>query len=416
MRALKEGYLEAIEVKEGQWVKEGDLLFKVIPILYQKEAEAASAEAKVARLELKFAEQLYKQMAISVNEVKLIEAKLLRAEAKAQLAQAALNFAIVKAPFEGIIDRLHHQQGTLVEEGEELTTLSDNGVMWVYFNVPEKRYLEYMANLKQNKDMKIEILLAGGKKFDQLGMLDPAHGKGAIEADFNNETGNIPFRADFPNPDRLLRNGQTGTVLLSWVENDALVIPQRATFEVLTKRYVFVIDEENVAHQTEITIENELEDIFVIKKGGVDVDHKIVLEGIRQIRDGEKVEYEDRKPEEVLQTHAGSLRELRVRRRERPKTRSLLWSGEGERALMSATGIETVYSRAAGSTDSLMNSPGIFLRGSRCTRRRCCFVSSAAGCGASVTRPRPRARPSTRQTLYRTEEGVYIVTRDPTDA
>ena len=300
VRALKEGYLEAIEVKEGQWVKEGDLLFKVVPILYQKEAEAAAAEAKVARLELKFAEQLYKQMAISVNEVKLIEAKLLRAEAKAQLAQAALNFAIVKAPFDGIIDRLHHQQGTLVEEGEELTTLSDNSVMWVYFNVPVKRYLEYMTNLKQNKDMKIELLLAGGKKFDQLGMLDPVHGKGAIEADFNNETGNIPFRADFPNPDGLLRNGQTGTVLLSWVENDALVIPQRATFEVLTKRYVFVIDEENVAHQTEITIENELEDLFVIKKGGVDVDHKIVLEGIRQIRDGEKVEYEDRKPEEAV--------------------------------------------------------------------------------------------------------------------
>jgi len=300
VRALKEGYLEAIQVKEGQWVKEGDLLFKVIPILYQKEAEAAAAEAKVARLELKFAEQLYEQKTISENEVKLIEAKLVRAEAKAQLAQAALNFATVKAPFGGIIDRLHHQQGTLVEEGEELTTLSDNGAMWVYFNVPEKSYLEYMANLKQNKDMKIELLLAGGKKFDQLGMLDPAHGKGAIEADFNNETGNIPFRADFPNPDGLLRNGQTGTVLLSWVENDALVIPQRATFEVLTKRYVFVIDEENVAHQTEITIENELEDLFVIKKGGVDVDHKIVLEGIRQIRDGEKVEYEDRKPEEAV--------------------------------------------------------------------------------------------------------------------
>ena len=63
---------------------------------------------------------------------------------------------------------------------------------------------------------------------------------------------------------------------------------------------MFVIDEENVAHQTEITIENELEDLFVIKKGGVDVDHQIVLEGIRQIRDGEKVEYEDRKPEEAV--------------------------------------------------------------------------------------------------------------------
>lgn len=300
VRAMKEGYLEAIQVKEGQWVKEGELLFTVIPILYQKEYETAYAEANVARLELKFAEQLLKDKAISPNEVALIGAKLKRAEAKAELAKAALNFASITAQFDGIIDRLHHQQGALVEEGEELTTLSDNSVMWVYFNVPEKRYLEYITNVRQNKDMKIELLLASGKKFDQLGILDPEHGQGAVEADFNNETGNIPFRADFPNPQRLLRNGQTGTVLLSWVEDNALVIPQRATFEVLAKRYVYVIDEENVAHQHEITIENELEDLFVIKDEGISEKDKIVLEGIRQIRDGSTVEYEDRKPEEAL--------------------------------------------------------------------------------------------------------------------
>ena len=83
-----------------------------------------------------------------------------------------------------------------------------------------------MADLNQNKeDLKIELMLANGNKFEQLGKI------GAIEADFNNETGNIPFRADFPNPDRLLRHGQTGTVLISRVQNDAIVIPQRATFE-----------------------------------------------------------------------------------------------------------------------------------------------------------------------------------------
>jgi membrane fusion protein (multidrug efflux system) len=307
VRALDEGYLEAIRVKEGQWVKEKDVLFTVMPILYQKDAEAAKAEFKVAQLELKYAQQLYKANGISENEVKLFEAKLIRAEARAQLAQAKFDFARIKAPFDGIIDRLHHQQGALVEEGEVLTTLSDNSVMWVYFNLPEKRYLEYMTNVKENKNLKIELLLATGKKFDQLGMLDPAHGQGAIEADFNNETGNIPFRADFPNPDRLLRNGQTGTILLSWVENDALVIPQRATFEVLAKRYVYVIDDENVAHQREITYENAgLEDVFVISSG-LAADDKIVLEGIRQVRDGEKVEYEDIQPDEVaanLKYHA----------------------------------------------------------------------------------------------------------------
>ena len=173
--------------------------------------------------------------------------------------------------------------------------------MWVYFNVPEARYLEYMTNLKEHKeDLKIELMLANGKKFDQIGKI------GAIEADFNNENGNIPFRADFPNPDRLLRHGQTGTVLISRVQNDAIVIPQRATFEVLQKRYVYVIDKDDVAHQREINIQNELEDLFIIKNG-VGVNDKIVLEGIRQVRDGDKVEYEDRQPEQVaahLKYHA----------------------------------------------------------------------------------------------------------------
>ena len=72
-----------------------------------------------------------------------------RAKAKADLAEAELNFTNVKAPFDGIVDRLHEQQGSLIKEGDILTTLSDNSVMWVYFNVPEKQYLEYMASRKQ---------------------------------------------------------------------------------------------------------------------------------------------------------------------------------------------------------------------------------------------------------------------------
>ncbi len=232
---------------------------------------------------------------VSQNEVLLLKAKLAKAQAKAELATAELNFATVKAPFDGIVDRLHLQQGSLVEEGEILSTLSDNSLMWVYFNVPEARYLEYMANLKQQGDLKIELMLANQEKFNQPGKI------GAIEADFNNENGNIPFRADFPNPERLLRHGQTGTIVISRVQNDAIVIPQRATFEVLQKRYVYVVDKDNVAHRREIAYEEGegLDDLFIIKNG-VGVEDKIVLEGIRQVRDGDTVECEDRQPEQVV--------------------------------------------------------------------------------------------------------------------
>ena len=231
---------------------------------------------------------------VSQQEVALFQAKLAKAQAKAKLAEAELNFTMVRAPFDGIVDRLEQRQGSLIKEGDVLTTLSDNSVMWVYFNVPEARYLEYMADPDQDKEeQKIELVLANGSKFQQTGKI------GAIEAKFNNETGNIPFRADFPNPDGLLRHGQTGNVLIHRTLKNAIVIPQRATFEILDKRYVYVVGKDDVVHQREIAIQHEMDDIFVIKKG-LDVNDKIVLEGVRQVHDGEKVEYEFRRPEQVM--------------------------------------------------------------------------------------------------------------------
>jgi membrane fusion protein (multidrug efflux system) len=292
--ALENGYLEEILVQEGQAVKKGDLLFKIVPTLYQARLDAKMAEARLAELEFNNTKKLYEKRVVSQNEVKLLQAKLARAQAEAKLAEAELNFTEVKAPFDGIVDRLHKQLGSLIDEGDDLTTLSDNSVMWVYFNVPEARYLEYMADVDQHRDdERIELLLANGSKFAEAGRI------GAIEAKFNNETGNIPFRADFPNPKRLLRHGQTGTVLIHRTLKDAVVIPQRATFEILDKRYVYVVGEDHVAHQHLITVQHELEDTFVIDSG-LDVNDKIVLEGVREIRDGDEVEYEFREPEEVL--------------------------------------------------------------------------------------------------------------------
>jgi membrane fusion protein (multidrug efflux system) len=292
--ALENGYLQEVRVNEGQAVKKGDLMFKIVPTLYQARLDAELAEAKLAELELNNTQRLAKNNVVSENEVALYQAKLAKAKAKAKLAEAELHFTIVRAPFDGIVDRLHEREGSLIKEGDVLTTLSDNSVMWVYFNVPEARYLDYMAGLGQDKGSgKIELVLANGSKFPHGGRI------GAIEANFNNETGNIPFRADFPNPDGLLRHGQTGTVLIHRTLKNATVIPQRATFEILDKRYVYAVGKDDVAHQREVVVQNELEDIYVIKSG-LEVDDRFVLDGVRQVRDGEKVEYEVRPPDEVL--------------------------------------------------------------------------------------------------------------------
>ena len=197
------------------------MLFQsVVPVLYKAELAAEVAERDLAQLELEYTKTLADKQGVSQKEVKLYRAKLAKAQAKVDLAQAKLNFAAVKAPFDGIIDRLKEQQGSLVKEGDILTTLSDNSVMWVYFNVTEKRYLEYMAEVGQNKQSPdIELMLANHSKFPHIGKIDPAHNIGAIEANFNNETGNIAFRADFRTRIGLLRHGQTGTVLINRVLN-----------------------------------------------------------------------------------------------------------------------------------------------------------------------------------------------------
>lgn len=294
IRALNQGYLEEIRVKEGQAVKKGDVLFSVIPILYKAKLDAEQAEAKLAELELTYTKQLAKDKYVSPQEVALYQAKLARAQAKLKLAEAEFNFTMVKAPFDGIIDRLHEQHGSLVKENDILTTLSDNSTMWVYFNVPEARYLEYMATPAEVKAKEqVELQLGNGTKFPRTGKIN------AIEAQFNNENGNIPFRADFLNPDRLLRHGMTGNILMHRTLKNAIVIPQRATFAVLDKRYVYVIDKDSVVHQRDIVVQNELQDIFVIKSG-LGAEDRIVFEGVRQVRDGEKREYDFRPPEQIL--------------------------------------------------------------------------------------------------------------------
>ena len=340
VRSLEGGYLEQILVNEGQAVRQGDLIFKILPTLYQARLESDIAEAQVAQIELQNSQRLLELKQVAQPEVALAQAKLAKAQANVNLAQAELAFANIKAPFDGIVDRQYQQLGSLIEEGDVLSTLSDNSVMWLYFNVPEARYLEYQESPKD--ELKVELMLANGQKFQQEGVI------GAIEAEFNNENGNIAFRADFPNPNRLLRHGQTGTVLLSHVVKDALVIPQRATFEILAKKYALVLSdaseeaaneapphahepqnahqhasattpsaehsnssahgnapehdaqlEHGVVHQREIVIQSELDDIYLIKDG-LQPNEKIVLEGIQQVRDGDKVEYEYRNPDEVL--------------------------------------------------------------------------------------------------------------------
>ena len=284
VRAQEKGFLQEIFVDEGEAVRQGQLLFRIMPQLYQAEFERAKAEADFAEIEYKNTKALADSEVVSPNELALAKAKYDKALAELKLAGVHLGFTEIRAPFDGIVGRFHARLGSLIEEGEELTTLSDNSQMWVYFNVPEAEYLEYMKNDKADRGVQVQLLMANGEIFQQKGTIT------AIESDFNNTTGNIAFRATFANPEGLLRHGETGNILMHWKLEDALLIPQRATFEVLDKRYVYVIDKDGVTHSTSIEIGEEFKHLFVIKRG-LQTDDHILLDGIRKVRDQQTIAY-----------------------------------------------------------------------------------------------------------------------------
>jgi len=231
---------------------------------------------------------------VSKNELAIVKAKYDRAKAERGLAQAHLNFTRITAPFTGIMDRLRVRVGSLLEEGEMLTSLSDNSQMWVYFNVPEAQYLNYRTHTPGDSTISVELKMANNEIFPHKGLMT------TIEGDFNNETGNIAFRATFPNPKGLLRHGETGNIIMTEPVKNALLIPQKATFEVLEKKFVYVVDAKNIVRSREVKITAELPHVYAIE--GVAEDEKVLIEGLRKVSENQKIKYTFLPPSKVLQT------------------------------------------------------------------------------------------------------------------
>lgn len=293
IRTLEKGYLQNIYVDEGQFVKKGQLMFQIMPTIYQAETQKAQAEVNFVQIEYQNTKNLADSNIVSKNELALAKAKLDKAKAELALSQAHLGFTEVRAPFDGIMDRFQVRLGSLVDEGELLTTLSDNSKMWVYFNVPEAEYLDYATRAKSSTPLDVKLLMANNELFDQGGKVE------TIEADFDNETGNIAFRATFPNPKRVLRHGETGNILMPVHLKNALLIPQKATFEILDKKYIYVVDEKSQVQSRQITVGTELPHLYVVTSG-LKEGEKVLIEGLRKVRNKQKIKHKIEPPYKVL--------------------------------------------------------------------------------------------------------------------
>jgi membrane fusion protein (multidrug efflux system) len=285
IRSLEKGYLQNVLVDEGQSVRQGQLLFQIKPSVYQADVKKSEAEVELLKIELENNQALVEKDIISATEAAMSAAKLAKVEAELELAKTHLGFTEIRAPFDGLIGRFGDiRLGSLLEENELMTTLSDTHRLWVYFNVPEAIYLDYMKNRKNGVSQKVQLELANKEIFPEPGTIE------TIQSDFSSTSGNVAFRASFNNPQGLLRYGQTGKILWPKKINQAVIVPQKSTFEILDKRFIFVVDKNGVIHEREIKVAREEPNIYIVASG-ITPDEMFLLEQQSKLDKGDKITY-----------------------------------------------------------------------------------------------------------------------------
>jgi membrane fusion protein (multidrug efflux system) len=283
IRSLEKGYLQNVLVDEGETVHQGQLLFQIKPNVYEADVQKSEAEVELYKIELANNQALADKDIISTTEVAMSAAKLAKAKAELELAKTHLGFTEIRAPFDGLIGRFGDiRLGSLLDENQLLTTLSDTHRLWVYFNVPEARYLDYMEHSRLSQNVQLE--LANKEIYPETGKIE------VIQSDFNSTSGNIAFRASFSNPHGLLRYGETGQIL--WPKNikQAVIVPQKSTFEILDKRFIYVVDKTGALHEREIKVAREAPNVYIVASG-ITPDEMFLLERQNNLDKGDKIRY-----------------------------------------------------------------------------------------------------------------------------
>ena len=313
IRVRLKGFLEKIYVDEGMPVKKGQLLFKVNDEEYQvalSRAKAALSNAKAdavaTHLEVGRVQMLVNKNVISASELEVAKSKLSadqatidEAIANVQSAQHHIAYTSIRAPFDGIIDRIPLKAGSLVDEGTLLTSISDNSSVYAYFSFPENEYLQYQRaknKLNQEGNNEVKLVLSDGSHYAYSGNIE------TIEGEIEQATGSIDLRAKFPNPHKLLRHGASGKVYIPTKIDHAVMVPQKSVFEIQDKSYVYLVDGQNKLHMKSFTPLTRFSDYYIVKNGLKRGD-KILFEGAQNARDGMTI-----KPETVTQAQTLALK------------------------------------------------------------------------------------------------------------
>lgn len=299
IRARVQGYLEKIYVDEGKEVVKGQVLFKISDQEYEAERarcmaalKTAIAESKRAELELDRVKVLVEKNVVSQTELDVakanfeaVNAGIERANSALNLGDARLSYTLIKAPFSGVINRIPFKVGSLINEGTLLTSVSDLQSVYVYFNVSEMDYLEYIKTSEENPgnvNKAVKLLLADGSYYHETGTIE------TMDGEFEQTTGSIAFRAKFKNRNNILKHGSSGTIKLTNNLSNALIVPQKSTFEIQDKSYVYVLGENNKVYARSFVPKKRYSDYYIVQSG-LNKGEKVVYEGIQKLKEGMQI-------------------------------------------------------------------------------------------------------------------------------
>lgn len=304
IRPKTSGFITRVCVKEGQTVGVGQLLFVIDNETYQaavRQAQAsvntATAQCNTAKLTYENNQKLFEQNVIGQYELESAKNAYASAQAQLSLAKATLasakeqlSFCFVKSPAAGVIASLPYKVGAMVSANSApaLTTVSNISSMEVYFSMTEKDMLELSktaggTQAAINAIPPVKLQLADGTVYGHEGKVTKA--SGVIDA----STGSVQFIAHFPNPERLLKSGGSGSIVISKNDNSAMIIPQSCVSEVQDKKFVYVLGKDNKVKYTEITVDPQTDGLNFIVRSGLKPGDKYVTNGITKLSDGMEI-------------------------------------------------------------------------------------------------------------------------------
>ena len=300
IRSRIKGYIVEILVDEGAEVRKGQPLFKLNSPEYSAEftkTEAALsktiAEQRAAKMEVDRVKMLVDKNIVAPSELELSKSRFevaqsAVAEANAILknAKAFLSYTTITAPFDGVINRIPLKVGSLVNEGDLITSISDITAVFAYFNVSESDYLKYLRAKHTGDSLpdeeNVSLFLADGSQYKYKGKIE------TIASEIDGATGAISFRARFANPQKLVKHGASGTISLKTTLESVILIPQKSIMEIQDKNYVFVLDQENRLSMRSILLGQRIDGNCIVLSG-LKVKERIVVEGVSLVKTGDQI-------------------------------------------------------------------------------------------------------------------------------